>query len=102
LVERDLARLSKKLIELGRPPPSVNGVLYVIHEILSGLQYVHAANHGSGTPVGFVHRDVSPQNVMISRIGDVKLLDFGIMKANHSVSRTDIGTVKGNVDFMSP
>ena len=102
IVGRDLARLSRKLAELGRPAPSVNAILYVIHEILSGLQYVHGAQHGGDTPVGFVHRDVSPQNVMISRIGDVKLLDFGIMKANHSVSRTDIGTVKGNVDFMSP
>jgi hypothetical protein len=102
IVGRDLARLSARLVELGRPPLSVNAVLYVIHEILSGLMYVHAAGHGSGTPIGFVHRDVSPQNVMISRIGDVKLLDFGIMKANHGVSTTDIGTVKGNVDFMSP
>jgi eukaryotic-like serine/threonine-protein kinase len=101
IVGRDLARLSKELVALGRPPLSVNAVLYVIHETLSGLMYVHGADQG-GTPVGFVHRDVSPQNVMISRIGDVKLLDFGIMKANHSVSQTDIGTVKGNVDFMSP
>jgi hypothetical protein len=102
IVGRDLARLCRQLVELGRPALSVNAVLYVIHEILTGLQYVHGANHGAGTPVGFVHRDVSPQNVMISRIGEVKLLDFGIMKANHSVSQTDIGTVKGNVDFMSP
>ena len=102
IVGRDLGRLTRRLLELRRPALSVNAALYVIHEILSGLKHVHEAHAGQGGLAGLVHRDVSPQNVMVSRIGDVKLLDFGIMKSCHSVSQTDHGTVKGNVDFMSP
>jgi serine/threonine protein kinase len=102
IVGRDLGRLNRRLLEERRPGLSVSAALYVTHEILSGLMYVHEARQGHDAPLGFVHRDVSPQNVMLSRLGEVKILDFGIMKATHSASRTEIGTVKGNVDFMSP
>lgn len=102
IVGRDLGRIIRRLLELRRPALSLNAALYVVHQILSGLKHVHEAHQGQGGLGGFVHRDVSPQNVMISHIGDVKLLDFGIMKSTHGISKTDLGTVKGNVDFMSP
>jgi hypothetical protein len=102
IVGRDLGRLNRRLSDEGRPALSIQAALYVAHEILSGLMFVHEAREGDDAPLGFVHRDVSPQNVMVSRLGEVKLLDFGIMKAAQSESRTEIGTVKGNVDFMSP
>ena len=58
--------------------------------------------HQAGEPLGIVHRDVSPANVLVSFLGEVKLSDFGIVKAAGRVSKTDERVVKGNVSFMSP
>ncbi len=56
----------------------------------------------AGRPMGIVHRDVSPSNILVSARGEVKLFDFGIVKAEGRVTKTQHGVVKGNVSFMSP
>ena len=56
----------------------------------------------AGRPLGIVHRDVSPSNILVSARGEVKLFDFGIVKAEGRVTKTQHGVVKGNVSFMSP
>jgi hypothetical protein len=102
IVGRDLGRLTRRMVEKNLPPISVSAALYVAHEVLRGLHYAHEKRADDGTPMELVHRDVTPENVMISERGEVKVLDFGIVKAAHRVAQTDIGIVKGNVDFMAP
>jgi hypothetical protein len=102
VVGRDLGRVTTRLRERGDPLLSSGAILYLANEILQGLAYAHDKRDDAGRPLGLVHRDVTPANVIISERGEVKLLDFGIMKAKQRVSQTESGTVRGNVGFMSP
>ncbi|MES1172534.1 MAG: serine/threonine-protein kinase, partial [Bacteroidota bacterium] len=83
-------------------PLPADVMLYAAHETLKALEYAHAKTSETGEPLGIVHRDVSPTNVIVSSRGEVKLFDFGIVKAEGRVTRTESGVVKGNVTFMSP
>jgi hypothetical protein len=77
-------------------------VVAIAQEALKGLAYAHTRKNEAGQPLGLVHRDVSPQNLMVSNLGEVKLLDFGIVKSNDRVTQTQAGVVKGNLFYMSP
>lgn len=102
ILGRDLTRLTRRCIEReGRAlPPEV--VAFVATETLKGLEYAHTKSGETGAPLGIVHRDVSPSNVIVSARGEVKLFDFGIVKAEGRVTKTQTGVVKGNVTFMAP
>jgi serine/threonine-protein kinase len=76
--------------------------LHVVHELALGLAYLHAARDAHGLPLGLVHRDVGPANVLVSSTGDVKLADFGIAKATALADRTAAGTRKGRYAYMAP
>src|SRR5207248_2643950 len=67
-----------------------------------GLSYAHHRKDGAGETISLVHRDVSPQNIIVSFSGDVKLIDFGIAKARGKMTRTQAGTIKGKFGYMSP
>ena len=68
-----------------------------------GLHYSHARKDDeTGDPLGIVHRDISPQNILISRQGEVKISDFGISKANTEPSLTQAGVIKGKLAYLSP
>ncbi|MDP2276466.1 MAG: serine/threonine-protein kinase [Archangium sp.] len=85
----------------GRPlEPGI--VVYIAQEALKALGYAHTRANDAGKPMGLVHRDVSPNNLMVSARGEVKLLDFGIVKSDERTTRTQAGVVKGNLFFMSP
>jgi serine/threonine protein kinase len=71
-------------------------------DALSGLDYAHELADFDGTPLGVVHRDLSPHNVFLTYEGVVKLLDFGIAKAATQSYRTQTGTVKGKPGYMPP
>lgn len=99
---RTLAQIAARYLEkYGRTLPAAI-VYHVVHEVLVGVAYAHERGDAQGRPLGIVHRDISPSNIMISFEGEVKLLDFGIVKATERVSKTKEGNVKGNVGYMSP
>lgn len=99
---RDLDLVVRRSLEVDRQPLPPDVVLHVAREALQALAYAHTRTGPSGAPLGLVHRDVSPNNLLLSWGGAVKLFDFGIVKAQGRATRTQYGVVKGNVVFMAP
>jgi hypothetical protein len=102
ILGRDLARLTQRSVEIEQRALSPLVVFYATAETLKALEYAHAKLGDNGRPLSIVHRDVSPSNILLSARGEVKLFDFGIVKAEGRVTKTQHGVVKGNVSFMSP
>jgi len=74
----------------------------IARDVLDALDYAHNALDTSGRPLGIIHRDISPGNVLLSWRGDVKLTDFGIARAAERRHKTEAGTLKGKYGYMSP
>ena len=90
------------LRQLQRSGPIPRAVaVHVVAEALRGLGYAHELTDG-GRPLGIVHRDVSPHNVLLSWDGAVKVSDFGIAKAFAATGVTESGLIKGKLSYMSP
>jgi serine/threonine-protein kinase len=87
---------------LARSLPSPALALWIVSEVAEALGYVHRFADERGRQLGLVHRDVSPQNVLISRAGEVKLADFGIAKATLLVDPNKSTVRKGKFAYMSP
>ncbi len=102
ILGRDLGRVTMRMLERQHRPLPPATVLYVASETLLALEYAHSKLGEGGRRLGIVHRDVSPSNILVSARGEVKLFDFGIVKAEGRVTKTQHGVVKGNVSFMSP
>jgi len=77
-------------------------VLTIVAGAAAGLHHAHERNSNDGRPLGIVHRDVSPSNLMVSYEGHVKLVDFGVAKAADRANETKAGTVKGKIGYLSP
>ncbi|HLK89887.1 MAG TPA: serine/threonine-protein kinase, partial [Polyangia bacterium] len=75
--------------------------LYLVSQVCRALAYAHGKSR-EGKPLGIVHRDISPNNVLVSGEGEVKLADFGIAKAQRKREQTAAGVIKGKVAYMSP
>lgn len=87
---------------LERGPLPVAQALTVASEVALGLGHLHGARDEAGRPLGLVHRDVSPNNVLISFAGEVRLSDFGVAKATLLKEVTRSGVTKGTYAYMSP
>lgn len=83
-----------------RQPLSTAAILFVAQEALAGLAYMHGKTDAQGKNLGFIHRDLSPSNILCSADGEVKLSDFGIAKATAFASV--FYRVRGKVGYMSP
>jgi serine/threonine protein kinase len=92
-----LARLTR-----GKKPPPIRIITAVLNDVLQGLHAAHVAKDASGTPLNIVHRDVSPQNILVGADGVSRLLDFGVAKARGRMQETRQGELKGKLAYMAP
>ncbi len=94
---------SRVLHRLGRDRGLPLGMsLRLLSDVLAGLQYAHDLTDFDGTPLGVVHRDVTPHNIFVTYDGQVKVVDFGIAKAMNSSHETRAGMLKGKIGYMAP
>jgi len=93
--------VGERALQYGATLP-LDFTLTVLSAAANGLHYTHTRKEADGTPLGIVHRDVTPSNVMIGYDGAVKLIDFGIAMAVHRTTKTQTGFVKGKVGYLSP
>ncbi|MCG3174261.1 MAG: Serine/threonine-protein kinase PknD [Myxococcota bacterium] len=98
---QDLYNLLRFARRREKPLPAADAV-YIAIQICKALHYAHNFRNARGVPRPIVHRDVSPNNVLLSYDGDVKLADFGIARAEGKISKTNAGAIKGKFSYLSP
>ena len=101
LFGKDCRALLRKVREKNTPL-ELQHALLIASRICAGLDYAHKLKDFQGKPLHIIHRDISPQNILITYEGDVKIVDFGIAKAESQTTMTQMGMIKGKVAYMSP
>jgi serine/threonine protein kinase/TolA-binding protein len=101
LFGKDLHLITEKSEEK-KLPLSLDHALYIAAKICEGLDYAHQLKDFQGNPLNIIHRDISPQNILVTYDGEVKIVDFGIAKAAGQNTKTREGVIKGKVSYMSP
>ncbi|MBA3541587.1 MAG: serine/threonine protein kinase, partial [Deltaproteobacteria bacterium] len=98
---RDLREILVHCAQTTGPMP-VPIALHILNQICDSLDYAHNLCDDTGQPLGIIHRDVTPSNIIVSEAGVVKLIDFGIAKASAVGMQTMSGTLKGKFGYMAP
>ena len=98
---KDLRAVFERMKRQGQRMP-LTLAAYVVSRVCEGLDYAHRKRDAAGRELHIVHRDVSPQNIILSYEGEVKLIDFGIAKAANKITKTQAGILKGKFGYMSP
>ena len=101
LYGKDLKCVTKQYKEKGMPL-SLGNALYIASQVCAGLDYAHKLKDFQGRPLNIIHRDIGPHNIFITFDGQVKIIDFGIAKAATQVNKTQYGSIKGKITYMSP
>ena len=99
---RSLSALLRRARRHQQSPLSHAQSAYIVAQAAKGLGYAHELTDADGTPMNVVHRDVSPQNILVSFGGAVKVIDFGVARAYGRVTETVPGGLKGKIQYMSP
>lgn len=98
---KDLLTL-QKTVRKRRETIGVGVSCYIASRVAQGLDYAHRKSDADGNPLNIIHRDISPQNVLVDYLGNVKVIDFGIAKAAVQSTKTQVGVLKGKMGYMSP
>jgi serine/threonine protein kinase len=98
---KDMRAIFDRCRKKGEPAP-IPLVAYCVSKMCEGLDYAHRKKDQMGRDLNIVHRDISPQNILISYEGEVKVIDFGIAKAAGKATKTQAGILKGKFGYMSP
>ncbi len=98
---KDVLQMQNRFRKLAHEDAAGDGRVHRC-KICEGLDYAHKKKDAQGKPLGIIHRDISPQNVLVSYEGELKVIDFGIAKAASRSSKTQAGVLKGKFGYMSP
>ncbi|MGD9159981.1 MAG: protein kinase [Desulfobacteraceae bacterium] len=101
LYGNDLKYITQQSKERGMPL-SIGNALYIAAQVCAGLDYAHKLKDFQDRPLNIIHRDIGPHNIFITHDGQVKIIDFGIAKAATQVNKTQYGSIKGKIAYMSP
>jgi len=97
----NLKSISESLRKQGKEFP-VACAAFIALEICKGLSYAHELRDPQGQDLHIVHRDMSPPNVLVTKYGEIKIVDFGLAKANSQLERSEPGIIKGKFSYLSP
>ena len=97
----NLKGIAESVKKQGKDFPVQAGA-YIAHEICKGLSYAHDLTDPNGQPMNLVHRDMSPPNVLVTKYGEVKIVDFGLAKASSQLEKSEPGIIKGKFSYLSP
>jgi serine/threonine-protein kinase len=97
----NLKSVIESLKKQGKSFP-IEAAVFIMHEICKGLSYAHEMTDPQGEALHIVHRDISPPNILLTKYGEIKIVDFGLAKANSQLEKSEPGIIKGKFSYLSP